>query len=443
MNLKAGLWQQQTLKLSMTQELSQAIALLQYSTQELVSFLEQKALENPFIQMEAPNIQLMDPRHDRLRKTRIHKPDKTKQEWLEQVARKTTSIQDYLSSQLIMKALSNKQKMIINQLLYNLDSNGYLAASLDEIERAADAAPAEVNQCLRMIQQLEPAGVGARSLQECLMLQLERKGDVPPLAAAIIEDHFQEFAEKKWKPLSKKLSCSMASIQEVSDYIRTLSPRPGAEYSTEPSPYVIPELIVQVIGGSIELRMNDGTIPAIQFQKEYYHELSKIRDPQLKSFIKEKSQDFRFLMKSLRQRHETMMKVGMALVEFQSEFFLKGSKYLKPLTMKQMSEEIQVHESTVSRAVREKYIQTPFGTFELKYFFSAALETDADQTSSNTVKNLISEWIDQEDKGKPISDQMIADQLKREGIRVSRRTVAKYRDQLGILSSSKRKRFDE
>ncbi|WP_433744506.1 RNA polymerase factor sigma-54 [Falsibacillus pallidus] len=444
MNLKAGLWQQQSLKLNMTQELSQAIALLQYSTQELFSFLEQKVMENPLIGLESPDVQLMDPRSDRIRTNRIAQPNKTKQEWLERVAQKPDTLQEHLFSQLIMKTLTFKQKQILDLLLYNFDANGYLTASTDEIACEADAPVEEAEKLLTQIQSLDPAGVGARNLRECLLLQVKRREGAPQWTEEILMNHFQEFADRKWKDIASKLSCSLKEIQAVSDFIQTLTPRPAAEYGAHPSIYIIPELIVEVKDGQIRLRHHDSSVPHLIFHKEYYDEMEKYKDKGVKSFLKDKFQDYQFLMKSLHQRQETILKVGTALIELQTEFFLKGPKHLKPLTMKQLAEEIEVHESTVSRAVREKYIQTPFGTFELKSFFSSGVATNEDgDASSSTVKNLIQEWIDEEDKKSPISDQAIADRLKEEGLKVSRRTVAKYRDQLQIPASSKRKRFDE
>lgn len=255
-----------------------------------------------------------------------------------------------------------------------------------------------------------------------------------------------EFADRKWKPLSKRLGVEINEIQWAADYIKTLNPRPGAAYHSEQAQYIVPDLIVTLENDTIELDLFQKHLPNVQFQKDYYKMMSSYKDQQVKHFLKEKTQDYQWIMRSLRQRKETLLKVGMAIIQKQYDFFLKGPEYLKPLTMKEISEEINVHESTVSRAVREKFIQTPFGTYELRYFFSTSIMKsnsidEEDQASAQQVKMRISHLIEQENKLKPLSDQGIADDLKNEGIIISRRTVAKYRDQLNIPSSSKRKRF--
>jgi RNA polymerase sigma-54 factor len=443
MNLKVGLWQQQTVKLALTQELTQAITLLQYSVQELTSFLESKAMENPLIQLETPNIRVMDPRYDYVKKRKTVKNDDEKS-WLEQIAARSNSFVDYVNAQLTLKTFTKKERRIIDHIIYNLDPNGYLTASTREIANMCQATEDEVEACIATVQGLDPAGIAARSLQECLYLQLERKENVPRIALEIIRDHFEDFAEKRWRQLSKELQIEVKDIQEVADIIQTLTPRPGASFYEENPSYIVPDLIVRLAeDGEVEVSLFDDLLPKLRFHQEYYDEMTRYEDRQVNQFLKEKSNDYHWIMKSLEHRQETLFKVGLKIVEKQKDFFLKGPKHLAPLTMKDISEELNIHESTVSRAVREKYMQTPYGTFELKHFFTSSLQTnDAETASSATVKNLIQEWVDQEDKRKPLSDQQIANRLKEYGIIVSRRTVAKYRDQLGIPSSAKRKRFD-
>ncbi|MED4204566.1 RNA polymerase factor sigma-54 [Neobacillus mesonae] len=440
MNLKAGLWQQQTLKLAMTQELSQAIALLQYSAQELSEFLENKALENPLLQIENVNVQPMNPLIDRNRK----KHQKAEKNWIEQIAAKSFSLEEQLLSQLNIKALSREQLRVIRYLIQHLDENGYLTDDLHEIATKLKISSELAENCLLMIQSLEPVGIGARNLQECLLIQVEYEDPDNELAKRILTDYFVPFAEKKWKQIAKELQVSLKDIQTVFDEIQLLNPKPGAMLGRETSAYIIPDVIIEQTAEGLTVRMFDDTIPKITFNDQYFNKF-KDKDQQVSRFLQDKVQDYQWILKSIEQRRETLTRVVAKIVEKQTAFFQKGPQNLVPMTMKELAAELDIHESTVSRAVREKYVQTPIGTFTLKSFFTSTIQTvSGDETTSSTqVKNAISKLIDNENKEKPLSDQDIVEQLKTaEGIVVSRRTIAKYRDQLGIPSSSKRKRFN-
>ncbi|KQL53110.1 RNA polymerase sigma-54 factor [Heyndrickxia shackletonii] len=442
MDLQAGLWQQQTLKLTMTQELKQAIEILQYSAQELSSFLETKALENPLIQLEHSNIKLMDPHFDYTKKSKFRKIEKDDRDWVQQIAKKSGSLQEYLLFQAHLKALTKTEKKVIYCLINSLDANGYLSIEKEELIETLGVDEEAISKGILFLQSLEPAGVGAQSLQECLLLQAKKEEKCPKLVFDILQNYFMEFAEKKWKIISKKLNVEIQKIQEAADFIQTLDPRPGSHFITEKPQYVLPDLIVMGNQNKLDVYLFEKHLPNVQFQKEYYTMMSAYKDVQVQQFLKDKNYDFQWLMKGLEQRKETLLKVGRSILQKQMDFFHKGKGYLKPMTMREVADDIGTHESTVSRAVREKYIQTPFGTFELKHFFSAALHS-ADETNASAVqvKDKIVQLIQQEDKIKPLSDQTIVEALQQEGITVSRRTVAKYRDQLNILPSSKRRRF--
>ena len=434
MNLKAGLWQQQTLKLTMTQELSQAIALLQYSAQELTEFLENKTLENPFI-----TIGDVSSWKNKKKKGKAEKKD----DWMEQIADKTFSLEEQLLSQLNFKKYSKLQLTIIKDLLKFLDESGYFRGDTEEIAQKRNISKELVEECLTIIQGFEPVGVGARNLQECLLLQLEWEYPDDELAHKIIKDHFVLFAEKKWKPLAKELQVPIKEIQDIFDRVQELNPKPCAEFSADHTHYIVPDAIIEVTTNGISVRLWEAPTPKINFNESYFKQFSTNKDQQVGKFLQEKLQDFQWIMKSIEQRKETLAKVITKITEKQAEFFIKGSQYLNPMTMKELALELDVHESTVSRAVREKFVQTPFGTLPLKSFFSSTIQTVFDETtSSSQVKNVISLLIEKENKQRPYSDQEIVEMLKtKEGIVVSRRTVAKYRDQLGIPSSSKRKRY--
>lgn len=441
MDLKAGLWQQQSLKLAMTQELTQAIALLQYSAQELTSFLENKALENPLIQVENKNIKPINPLIDRNR--RKHTKN-TENDWIEQIAAKSSTIEDQLISQLNINKYSTIQLRIIQYLIQNLNVNGYLTSEPAEIAEHLRVPIELVEECIIVIQTLEPAGIGASDLQECLLIQVERENVKDDIALTILTHYFVMFAEKKWKQIAKELQIPLTKIQEVFDRIQKLNPRPGTLLEQDNASYIIPDAIVERSQGELIVRLCDDLLPKISFNNHYHNKLNDSKDSQVSRFIQEKVQDYQWIMKSIEQRKETLLKVVNKIVEKQTQFFQKGQEYLVPMTMKEVASELDIHESTVSRAVKEKYVQTPIGTFALKSFFTSTISTTSNEsTSSNQVKNVIESMIESENKQRPFSDQEIVEELKKsQGIVVSRRTVAKYRDQLGIPASSKRKRFD-
>ncbi|MBP2240318.1 RNA polymerase sigma-54 factor [Cytobacillus eiseniae] len=325
-----------------------------------------------------------------------------------------------------------------------IDENGYFRAELHEVAAYFNRSAEEIYEYLKLLQGLEPAGIGARHLQECLLLQLRRFEKRHALAEEIVEKHFQSFAEKKWKDVAKALNVKLNEIQEVFDLIQTLDPRPASSFQNEKSAYIVPDVVIKWDGESFTVSIFDETLPKISFNSAYYKRFSSNQDKQVHRFIQENQQDYQWIMRSLEQRKETLTKVSLKIVEKQRDFFVKGPANLRPMTMKEIADELEIHESTVSRAVREKYAQTPFGTFELRSFFSSTIKTTSDEnTSSKQVKTMIHQLIAEENKQKPLSDQEIVHLLKeKEGMVVSRRTIAKYRDQLGILSSSKRKRYE-
>ncbi len=435
MNLRLGLWQQQTLKLTMTQELSQAIALLQYSAQELTGFLESKALENPLISIGNKS--------NRTRKNELSAKKKNKMDWIEQIADKSYSLEEQLLSQLSLHKYTKQQLGIIKNLIQYLDEGGYYRGDLRETAKGWNVSEELVEKGLRIIQELEPAGIGARNLQECLLIQLKRETPANELAIKIIQDYFLLFAEKKWRTLAKELQVSLSDIQHVFDKIQALNPKPYSNDIADQTQYIVPDAIIEVTGQGISVRLWEAEIPKINFNTSYFNKFKAVGDHQVGRFLHEKLQDFQWIIKGIEQRKETLGKVVMKITEKQPDFFLKGPEYLNPMTMKDLACELDVHESTISRAVREKYVQTPFGTFSLKSFFSGTVQTVTNEnTSSAQVKKLISRLVEKENKQAPYSDQEIVEILnKQEGMVVSRRTIAKYRGQLGIPSSAKRKRY--
>jgi RNA polymerase sigma-54 factor len=440
MKFNQGLFQQQSLKLTMTQELSQAIALLQYSTQELASFLESKALENPLIQIES-NVVPVNPLADR-KKKRKAATTTIQNDWIERIGDDRKSLTDHLIAQIPISEEIKSLRPTIELMIHCLDENGYI---YPEEHPVLQQLPTDVfDKCLSYIQEMEPAGIAARSLKECLFIQLKRRGQINPLAMTLVENHFEQFAEKKWKELSGKLHVSLAEIQAAFDLLQTLEPRPGSKYFTEKTAFITPDVVVIWNGIEYSITIYEELLPSISFNNDSFKHYSALKDKQVSKYIEDQVQNYQWLQRSLEQRKETLQRVALKIVEKQPDFFKKGPGNLKPMIMKEIAEELEIHESTVSRAVREKYVQTPFGIFELKSFFTSTIQTTSEESTSSTqVKNAITKLVNNEDKLKPLSDQEIVSILQeQEGIVVSRRTVAKYRDQLGILSSSKRRRYE-
>ncbi|MFS0780121.1 RNA polymerase factor sigma-54 [Bacillus sp. 1P06AnD] len=438
MHAKIGLYQQQTLKLAMTQELSQAIALLQYTSQELSSFLDDRATENPLITIESREA-VFDARKVPKKK---HNHQTSSNNWIEQIGETSVSLEGYLLSQLPPNYLRPHEQKIFQHLIRNLDENGYLRSTIDEMAQYLGFSQDEILGILHILQALEPAGVGARSLQECLYLQLKRKDE--QLALEIVSQYFIAFAEKKWKGIAKELHITLAEIQDIFDKVQQLHPRPCADFFQEKPAYIAPDVAVEIVDRQVIVTMADSHAKQLSFNQSYYQEMSNVKDKQVNRFMQDKFHEYQWIVKSIEQRKDTILRVMTAIAEKQYECLQKGFAYLKPMTMKEIADELDVHESTVSRTVKGKYVRVPFGTVEMRDFFTASLQSlSTADVSANEAKKAIQTLIQSEDKKKPYSDQDIADRLREENhIILSRRTVAKYREQLKIPSSSKRKRFN-
>ncbi len=440
-----GLYQQQTTSLIMTQQLRQAISLLQFSAQELSTFVKEQAEENPLIEWkeEVPQTEqkIIEDTRDEYKTFDgdIHYSP------FDHLSNKDVTLAEHLSNQIRFLPLSETDRQQLEYLALNINEVGYLQRSLEELAEVMGVTSEEVERYVYILQSLEPVGVGARSLSECLLLQMRAKPVRDPLAEVIIENYLEMLAEKKWKLISKDLSVTMEEIQRVYDEIQTLEPRPGANFGGEPTRYITPDVTVEEVEGELIVIVNDDFIPKLTFNRQYRALLSSNENSEATDFVKKKYQHLQWLMKSIHQRQLTLYRVTEAIVKHQRKFFEEGVKALRPLTLKQIAEELGIHESTVSRATTNKYAQTPKGTFELKYFFHTAIaSTTAEENSSSAyVKQLLKQIIEEEDKTKPLSDQKIVKLLEeKEGVSISRRAIAKYREELGIPSSSMRKRFD-
>lgn len=433
--------QQQTQKLAMTQQLQQSIQVLQYNSEELLAFVENQALENPLVEVVEPDFQ---PDYIRSSSNRYEGEETN---YLNQIPDTKGSLFESLIDQVHLNYRDTFLRKVILYLIEYIDQNGFLTVDMEEAGKEIGATPIQMLDALTLIQQLEPAGVGARNLQECLMLQTERDDFAPDLAYIVLEECFDQLVERKWKEIAQAFSIELSEVQQIFDYIQTLSPSPGRIFDRSSELYIIPDVRVLVDQNQeVHVLSNRSHQPSVRFQEAYFEQMSQKADKETEDYLKERKQEFEWLKKTILQRGDTILRVAQVIVSHQKEFFTDTQRPIKPLTLKEVSKEIKMHESTVSRAVNGKYLETDFGVFELKKFFTTRLTAQPDSTedlSADTAKKKLQELVDQENKAKPLSDQKLVELLKKEEITISRRTVAKYRDLLGIPSSSKRKRYDK
>lgn len=450
---------EQTQKLIMTQELQQAIKILQLSSLELKEYIRQQLETNPLIEEKEEDMEPFsgDDGEDMISKLikNLSYGDYNSGEYsysgdsendfsFENYVPSHTTLKDHLLFQLHITVLPDRQREIGEYIIESLNGNGYLTTDIREIAEAFNTDDAEIEKVLSVIQTFDPAGVACRDLRECLLLQLDARGIEDPLVREIIENHLASLGDKKFNQIARDLNISTAEVQRVCDIIKTLEPKPGRAFQNSGDvKYITPDVVVRQISDEFVVLVNDSAAPRLMINSYYRNILSSCQDqPGISRYISGKLEAALWLIKSIEQRRMTLYKVVNAIVEYQREFFRIGVKGLKPLTLKDIASKIGVHESTVSRATSGKYVQTPRGIFELKFFFSSGVSSACGEgVSSESVKEMLKGIIDGEDPHSPVSDQRITDILNSRGINISRRTVAKYRDELGIVSSSRRKRY--
>ncbi|GMG96355.1 RNA polymerase factor sigma-54 [Tepidimicrobium xylanilyticum] len=459
MKLGYNLALEQVQKLVMTPELRQAIQLLQFNCQELNEYLKQQIEENPLLEPdniieEFESIDDLNSEGEEIDWKEFidkyddfsYRPEKDKniEEYnYENFISFSPSLKDNLLFQLNVSHLDDRHKRIGEVLIEAIDDNGYLMADIEQVALVLGVEVEEVESVLSFIQTFEPLGVGARNLKECLLIQVRAGGLNNPNIELIIENYLEDIAHNRLLKIAKELNLDLKEVQDISDYIRTLEPKPGRAFSdnSDQVKYITPDVTIEYIDGEYVIILNDVTGPRLNINNFYKELIRKGNDPKAKEYLSEKLNAAMWIIRCIEQRRATIYNVVESILKFQREFFEKGEKALKPLTLKEVADDINMHESTVSRATSGKYVQTPRGLFELKYFFSSSLSTNKGEVSSTSIKAVIKEIIDGEDPKKPYSDQKISDILKKKGINISRRTVAKYRDELGIPSSSIRKRY--
>ena len=447
----------------MNPRLYQAMDLLHMPLLQLEQHLKQELTANPFLEMEDPS---EEPGVDEAVVEEPAKDEDEESEWEEillngfdsgyragstyeereyheRVPITTISLWDYLETQLRHShEFSDSEGRIGGEIIGNIDEDGFLTCPLDEIAAVTGAPVEQVQTVLEKIQRFDPVGVAARDLRECLLLQMQDRHGTDLLAYRIVADHFHELSNHKWNDLAKKVGITPKEVQDAADVIATLDPKPGRQFGEITGNYVVPDLIVEKIEGEYRVFLNDGNLPRLRISPIY---LQLVKDRAFKGsakeFVSSKLNSANWMVQAIEQRRQTMIRTMAYILERQREFFDKGVQHLKPLTLKEVADAIGMHESTISRVTNEKFCQTPRGVFRLKYFFSSGLSRDdGEDVSARGIKARIQELVGAEDPKRPLTDQKIVELLRREGTQIARRTVQKYRDQLGILSSRFRKR---
>src|SRR3954466_3721650 len=506
--MRTGLSQHTSLRqeLRVNPRLYQAMDMLYMPMMDLQQHLKQELLANPFLELLEPEEETTEQPAAEEKKEQKEKEEEVdweeillngfevggtreqyeQLEYTEPVTVETKDLIDHLREQLQMMTVSPRQLLLAEEFLGNINEEGYLAASLEEIlgsvnqlieghvsaegepeaearaegeDAAEDGAPAptlatdaplytmaEVEEMLAVIQKLDPPGVGARDLRECLLIQLREEADIDSLTFRLVHDAFPDLIAHRWNDLAKRFGVEPAAVQSAADGLARLDPKPGLKYSEQSDGYIIPDLIVEKIGGAsgrYQVFLNDTGMPRLRLSRSY-QEIARDKKkmtPENREFIASKMNSANWMIQAIEQRRQTMLKVMNFIVDRQRDFFEKGIEYLKPLTLREVAEVINMHESTVSRVTNEKYVQTPRGVLPLKFFFSSALSTSSgEDASARSIRAKLEKMVSEENSAKPLTDQQIVHLFQEQGIQIARRTVAKYRDQLGILPARMRKR---
>jgi RNA polymerase sigma-54 factor len=495
--MKTGLYQGTTLKQEMkiNPRLYQAMDLLYMPLLDLQQHLKQELLNNPFLDLVEPDAEdeAKEQEKDKEKEddeidweeillngfeTGGRREEYEEREYYEPVSVDTKDLGDHLHDQLTLLRLSERELLLGEEVIGNVSDEGYLVCGIEEIVQTlndfisdtpefAGVDPytePEAERMLRVIQAFDPAGIAARDLRECILLQLrdsavmdviQETGESDPdlaeierrlqetLAFRIVRDYFEQLINHRWSEISKELSITPRDVQDAADEVAKLDPKPGLKYSAGGDNYIIPDLIVEKIEGEYLVFLNDTSLPRLKLSRAY-RDIAKDKKKfvgENKEFISNKLNSANWMIQAIEQRRQTMLKVMNFIVDRQRDFFEKGIEYLKPLTLREVAEVINMHESTVSRVTNEKYVQTPRGVLPLKFFFSSALATaSGEEASARSIRAKLQKMVAEEDSAKPLTDQQIVHLFQEQGIQIARRTVAKYRDQLGILPARMRKR---
>jgi len=480
----------QNLKLSqqlvMTPQLQQAIKLLQLSRLELTDIITQEMEENPLLEEvvseeypedttvpESDTVEIADREEVKtIERTeeitgegdgkeefdwnsyledygptgvRYDRKDDDAPSWDNMLMVKP-SLTDHLMWQLKLSRITDAEMKIGEQIIGNLDNNGYLVASIEEIAKQEGVEESFVEGVLKKIQEFDPPGIAARDIKECLLIQARILGVLTPLGESIINEHLKDLETKNYSNISRKLKVPMSEVLQAVCIISSMDPKPGSVYTEERIDTITPDVYVSKAGEEYKIILNDDGLPKLRisnFYKEIMGGSNTYPDAEnSRKYIRERMQSATWLIKSIQQRQRTIYKVTESILKLQRDFFNYGINYLKPLVLRDIADDVEMHESTISRVVTNKYMHTPRGIFELKYFFSSRIQkTSGDAVASKSVKEEIKKIVSAENPKKPYSDSDIVDLLKKSGISIARRTVAKYREMMRVLPSSKRKKY--
>ena len=465
MRLGYGLSLEQTQKLIMTPELRQAITILQLSALDLSTYVEEQLLENPLLENleETPDnkeevepsvveekardekweVDWQDYFHDqdqhRVRSERVTLEDNQRFDPFTSAA---PTLQEHLLEQLHVQKVTASIP-VAEYIVGNLDDNGYLSLSIKDIAHQMKVSYETAEEALELVQSQDPLGVGARNLEECLRLQLPLLPDNPPELSKLLK-YLEDLAAGRMQRIAQVLKISIKQVQELADMVRKLDPKPGLKFSSPGEVrYIVPDVVIEEVQGEFIILVNDITVPRLGINKAYREALGLEQGTETRTFVEQKLNAAAWLIRSIEQRRLTLYKVANAIVNWQTDFLRQGIRHLRPLTLRDIAEEVGVHESTVSRATAHKYVQTPKGIFEFKFFFANSMARGSQNSSVTTdvIKLVLKDIISTENPQKPYSDQKLADLLKAKDMRISRRTVAKYRDELGISTTAVRKRY--
>ena len=473
MSQHPGLQQVQRLSLQQTlsPQLQQSLHLLQVPALELNQLVHEELQQNPLLEElpkdEAPRLENTadakpatgdaefdkefeslakldeewreDYRQTNTVRRRSAEQDEQRQHFFDSIIQ-PESLQQHLLAQL---DLAGAARQVAEYIIGSINDDGYLPTPVEEISISAGIPLAELQRALDLVQTLHPVGVGARNLRECLLIQLHRLGKADSIEAKVVGDHLDDLGRKRYPEIARVLGLTVADVQAIADFIATLEPRPGRMFSADQQQYVAADVTVQGGEDGYTILLNDEQIPHLRISDAYKEMMAgNEKTAEVRNYIREKINAGKFLIKSIHQRQETIANIARVIVDRQGEFLDKGVAHLKPLTMAEVAQVVGVHETTVSRAVANKYIQTPQGLFELRYFFTSGFATATGGTLSNTsVKDQLAQLVAQENSNQPLSDQELVALLKAKGIPIARRTIAKYRGELNILPSNLRKKF--
>lgn len=446
MELSLGL--KQTQKLS--PQMIQCMNILQMGIAELQDYVEKELMENPTLELE--NESKRDDQSELRQRVQWLMSSDRQNRWyhrediqdiIDLVADSSEeNLYDHLRSQINMEKLPGRLSLAIDCVLSGINYKGYLEESPEELALRCGQPIKVILQAETLVKKLEPAGVGTRTLSECLAVQLERMGETG-LPLTLVRYHLENIAHDRYNHISKVTGATREEIQCACRLIRSLEPRPGAQYAPREAPsYIIPDILITEENGELVITPSDDFLPMLKISTYYQSLMNSTEEKEVQDYLTDKVRQASWVIKGIEQRKKTLLKCARIIVLHQEEFFRLGASHLKPLTLADVAAEAAVHESTVSRAIKDKYVQCVQGVYPMNHFFTRALSTDSgDSTSAESIKAAIREYIDKEDKKKPYSDQKICDLLVAQGIVLSRRTVAKYRDEMGIPSTAGRKEF--